>query len=292
MSILILGGQSRLGFELIRAFSDDYDVFSWSQKEVTEMDKDLLREKILKIKPILIVNAISFDDIDKCENSHNFPLVSYLNVEITAFLADIALNLGAIFMHFSTDQVFNGTSDKPFFLEDETPNPINRYGESKAKAEEEILKRRRFGLNFYLIRTSKLFIGNLNESEDGLENKTDFFVSLFKKYQEKNGNLSAVNEELSCFTYMPDLAQASKRLWELKVPFGIFHLVNERAVTWHEAALEYFRLKKMPVNLRPIRSEDLFQVARRPKFSVLKNEKVKKLRPWNHALAESLNVRF
>jgi len=101
--------------------------------------------------------------------------------------------------------------------------------------------------------------------------------------------LTVVNEELSCFTYTPDLAEATKRLWELEVPFGLYHLVNEGPVTWYGAILELLRLTRLKVNVRPLRSEDLLRAARRPKFSVLQNTKVKKLRRYELALKEYLN---
>ena len=106
--------------------------------------------------------------------------------------------------------------------------------------------------------------------------------------QTKN-DLTVVSEELSCFTYTPDLAAATLRLWEIEASYGIYHLVNEGPCNWHEAATELFRLKKMSVNLRPVRSENLLRAARRPKYSVLKNLKIKKMRNFQEALREYLN---
>jgi dTDP-4-dehydrorhamnose reductase len=102
--------------------------------------------------------------------------------------------------------------------------------------------------------------------------------------------ITVVNEELSCFTYTPDLAAATRRLWELEVPFGIYHLVNEGACTWYDGAQELFRLKKISITLKGVRSENLWRTARRPKFSVLGNVKVKKMRPWRSALEEYLST--
>lgn len=284
MPILILGGRGNLGSQLEKSFSDDYKTIAWDREDFDVLDFEILREKILELKPRLIINTVAFNAVDLCESKEGFAKALKLNSEFPGVLADIALSIGAVLIHYSSDYVFNGTEDKQFFLEHETPNPINKYGESKFAGELELKKRALKGLNYYLIRTSKLF-GPAGLSEAA---KSSFFAVILNLVH-KDGGLTVVKEELSCFTYTPDLAQATKRLWELKVPFGEFHLVNEGPCTWYEAAIEFFALQKLAVKIRAIRSEDLLRAARRPKFSVLKNTKVKKLRSFSQALAEYVN---
>jgi dTDP-4-dehydrorhamnose reductase len=109
------------------------------------------------------------------------------------------------------------------------------------------------------------------------------------KMAQTKSELSVVNEELSCFTYTPDLAQATEHLWKTEATSGIYHLVNGSPCTWYEAAQELFHFKKMNINIRALRSENLLRDARRPKFSVLQNTKTKKLRSWREALREYLS---
>jgi len=270
---------------MVKSFSEDYDVFSWDRDDFDIFDYRLLDNKINTLKPDLIINTISFDNIDRCENEKGLAWALKYNIEYVSNLARISLDINAVLMHFSCEQVFSGLKDKPFFLEDETTNPLNKYGESKMKGENEIIRLGKRGLKYYLIRTSRLF--GLNQ--DDFEEDQDFFKDLLVSYQKGKAEFRIINEELANFTYVLDLAEASKRLWELKVPFGIYHLVNENPATWYDAAVELFSLCKLPVYIRKIRSEDLLKEARRPKYAVLKNEKVKKLRPYNLALVEYLN---
>lgn len=281
MPILILGGQGNLGTQLTRVFSSDYKVVSWDREELDVLDFKLLKERILALAPRLIINTVAFNAVDSCEEKETFVQALKLNTELPGVLADIAISLGAVLIHYSSDYVFSGTDDKQFFLETETPNPINKYGESKFLGELELKKRERRALNYYLIRTSKLF-GPSGQSEHSKPN----FFEIMSFLAQKNNELAVVNEEISCFTYTPDLAEATKRLWELKVPFGDYHLVNENPCTWYEALSDFFNLQKIKINLRQARSEDLLRAARRPKFSVLKNTKLKKLRPFNQALLD------
>ncbi len=281
MPILILGAKGNLGTQLTRVFSQDYQLVAWDREELDVLDFKLLKEKVLELAPRLIINTVAFNAVDACEEEESFALALKLNAELPAVLADIALKLDAVLIHYSSDYVFSGTEDKQFFLENETANPINKYGESKFLGELELKRREKKGLKYYLIRTSKLF-GPPGQSESSKAN----FFEIMSFLAQKNEELAVVNEEMSCFSYTPDLAEASKRLWELKVAFGDYHLVNENPCTWYEALLEFFTLQKIRINLRSVRSEDLLRAARRPKFSVLKNTKLKKLRPLSQALAD------
>jgi len=284
MKILILGGQGNLGTQLVKIFSVDFETISWDREDLDVLNFPLLKEKINELAPDLIINAVAYNAVDKCEDQKEYEIALKLNAEFPAVLAEIARQLGATLIHYSTDYVFNGTEDKKEFAETDTPNPINKYGESKFAGEREVLKAGERGLNFYLVRTSKLF-GPQGVSPAA---KPSFFDIMLSLAQDKK-DITVVNEELSCFTYTPDLAAATKRLWELETPYGIYHLMNEGACTWLDGAKALFSLKKMDVAIRAVRSENLLRAARRPKFSVLKNSKIKKMRNWQEALREYIN---
>jgi dTDP-4-dehydrorhamnose reductase len=286
MPILILGGRGNLGSQLTKLFFADYKTISLDREDLDVLDFGALSAKIHELAPELIINAVAYNAVDKCENKDSLVEALKLNVDLPEFLADLALEIGAVLIHYSSDYVFSGTEQKQSFSEEETPNPINKYGESKLQGERAIERRASRGLKHYLIRTSKLF-GPAGESPNSKPSFFDIMLNLSETKKE----LTVVNEELSCFTYTPDLAAATKRLWELELPFGTYHLINEGPVTWFEAAEELFRFKKIKVSLRAVRSENLLRAARRPKYSVLENTKVRKLRNWKEALREYLEER-
>jgi len=283
MSILILGGRGNLGTQLALSLAADYEVVSWDKEDLDVLDFKNLIGKVRELAPGIIINTVAYNAVDKCEDKAEYETALKLNAELPALLADLALEREALLIHYSSDYVFSGTEQKPSFGEDDIPNPINKYGESKFRGEREVLRRADSGLKYYLIRTSKLF-GPRGASAQA---KPSFFDIMLDLSQNKK-ELTVVNEELSCFTYTPDLALATRRLWELELPYGLYHLCNEGPVTWYEAATELFKLKKMTVAIRGVRGENLERAARRPKFSALKNTKVKKLRSWREALQEYL----
>jgi len=284
MLIVILGGQGNLGSQLVNVLEPDYQVLSWDREDLDVLDFSLLRSKLLAVQPEVIINTVAYNAVDKCEEKTEQPTAFKLNRDLPGHLADISLELGAILVHYSSDYVFNGTEEKLDFLETDTPNPLNKYGESKFWGEQEILRRVPHGLKYYLIRTSKLF-GPRGSSPVA---KPSFFDIILDLSQNKK-ELTVVNEELSCFTYTPDLARSTARLIAADSLFGIYHLVNEGSCTWYDGAVELFRLKKIKLPIRPIRSENLARLARRPKFSVLKNTRAHRLRSWSEALREYLN---
>lgn len=285
MKIVILGARGNLGSQLDLVFKTDHEVFSFDREDFDVLDSDYLEQVLTEIRPNLVVNTVAYNQVDNCENKEGYELALILNRDLPATLGKLAIKLNFILAHYSTDYVFSGLESRPSFSENDTPNPINKYGESKFLGEIELKKLESRGLQYYLIRTSKLFGPN---SDNPLA-KPSFFDTMLKLAATKDA-LMAVNEELSCFTYTPDLASASARLLIARPAPGIYHLINEGAVTWFEGANELFKIAKKEIKLRPIRSEDLARLARRPKFSVLENNKLKKMRPYKEALKDYLRI--
>jgi dTDP-4-dehydrorhamnose reductase len=108
------------------------------------------------------------------------------------------------------------------------------------------------------------------------------------KLAKEKDSIDVVDEEVSCFTYTPDLARATKELIETEKPWGIYHLVNSKSCTWYQAARYLFKIAGIKVKVNPITSDKMPRPARRPKYSVLKNTKFIKLRDWREALNDYL----
>lgn len=283
MKVLIIGARGNLGGQLAKVFSQNHEVFGWDREDLDVTDKDQVLEKIRSLNPEIIINTASFNAVDECENEGGFAVAKKINGEAVGYLAKIALEINSILVHYSTDYVFAGDK-KGGYMEIDKPAPISKYGESKLLGEKRIKKYAEQGLKYYLIRTSKLF-GPKGESTVA---KPSFFDIMLKLAKEKD-SLEVVDEEVSCFTYTPDLAQATRELIESKKEFGIYHLINEGAVTWYEAVLELFRITNTSIKVDPVTSDKFPRKALRPKHSVLVNTKLNKLRNFKEALEEYLN---
>jgi len=279
--VLIIGSRGMLGQDLAAVFERDmnWEVFAYDRDQIDITSKESLGEKVKEVGPDAVINATGYNAVDKCESDEiEFELAKKINGYGPGMLAKICSDMEIPIVHYVSDYVFDG--EKGEYAETDKPNPVSNYGRSKLLGEEEIQKNTD---KFYLIRTSKLF-GKPGKSEMSKKSFFDTMIALAKD----NKVLKIVDEEKSCFTYTPDLALETKKMIEEKIPFGIYHVVNEGACTWYEAACELFRLAKMDVEVIPVSSAEFPRPAKRPNSSVLLNTKLKPLRNYKEALKEYL----
>ncbi|KKQ61349.1 MAG: dTDP-4-dehydrorhamnose reductase [Parcubacteria group bacterium GW2011_GWE2_38_18] len=281
VKILILGAKGNLGQQLAKVFAEntDNEIIAWDRSEIDITDKALINKKVNELKPQIIINAVAFTAVDKCEEDEGY------EGDAVGYLAQAALANGSILVHYSTDYIFDGNNELGY-KEDDEPNPVNRYGETKLLGEQEIIRLSGRGLKWYIIRTQKLF-GPKGESE---LSKPSFFDVMLNLSKEREF-LDVVDEEEACFTYTPDLAKMTKKIIDDGYGFGIYHVVNPRPVTWYKGAKELFKIAGVKIKLNAISGDKFPRPAKRPKYSTLINTKLPKLRTWQHALKEYLNIK-
>ena len=279
--VLIIGAKGNLGQELVKIFGvdEEYQVIGWDREEIDITDEKQVDEKIAELAPQIIINAAAYNAVDKCEEPTEFEIAKKINGEAVGFLAETAKKIGAVIVHYSSDNVFDG-EEKDGYAENSRPNPVNRYAESKYLGERRLLENTD---RFYLIRLSRLF-GRPGASELSKES----FIDLVLRLGREKDELEVVDEEASCFTYAPDLAAATKSLIESKMPFCIYHITNSDAYTWYEAAKKIFEIAGVNTKLIPVSSEKFPRPAKRPKYSILLNTKLPPMRSFEKALREYL----
>jgi dTDP-4-dehydrorhamnose reductase len=283
--ILIIGAHGNLGQDLKAVFERDinWEVFAYDRDQIDIASEKSLREKIDAVGPDAVINATGYNAVDKCESDEiEFELAKKINGYGPGMLAKICKEKDIPVVSYVTDYVFDG--EKGEYVETDQPNPISNYGRSKYLGEQEVQKNTD---KFYLVRISKLF-GKPGVSPTSKKSFFDTMIALAKD----NKVLKIVDEEKSCFTYTPDLALETKKMIEEKIPFGIYHVVNEGACTWYEAALELFKMAKMDVEVIPVSSSEFPRPAKRPRSSVLLNTRLKPLRNYKDALKEYLKENY
>lgn len=282
MKILIIGSRGALGQQLSRALSEGHELVGWDFPEVSLTDLKSLPKKLEILKPNLIINAAAYNAVDKCEEDEaEKELAFILNESLPKTLATFCATNKLPLIHYSTDYVFSGAGEQEL-NETAQPAPINVYGASKAAGEQAVISTP--GLDYYLIRTSKLF----GPKSDSPFAKNSFFATMKKLAAEKTV-LEVVDDERSCFTYTPDLAAATVTLLAEKYPVGIYHLINPPAVTWYEGVLALKELASLTVEVLPVAGANLERPAKRPPDSTLINTKFPPLRDYREALKEYLN---
>jgi dTDP-4-dehydrorhamnose reductase len=282
MTTLILGVAGNLGSQLKIAYSDS-KVVGWDRVDFDFLDFDILKQKLHELKPGQIINAVAYNAVDKCEEDEQEAAIAWrLNRDLPALLADYCLQTQSSLLHYSTDYVFGGDGRLAgAYIEIDRPRPLNLYGQTKLAGEQEIARRALLGLKYYIVRTSKLF-GPLGSSEYA---KASFF-DLMLKLSTDNKELKVVDAEMSCLTYTPDLAQASKMLLDNNADRGIYHLTNSGAVSWYQALKYFFEIAHIKTKIIAVSAEAWPRPAKRPAYSQLANTRRPQLRSWQEALAE------
>lgn len=281
--VVILGAKGMLGMDLARVFYD-YSPYLLDKDELDITDKKGISALFYNLKPDVVINAAAYTDVDGCET--NRELASEVNGAAPGYLAEASRDIGAVFVHYSTDYVFDGKKSEGYSENDEPGNPLNFYGESKLAGENNIKK---VGGDYYLVRTSWLF-GGWPSSAKASEGVPKNFVETMLRLAKEKDELRVVNDQHGKPTFSLDLARKTRELIEGKKDFGIYHITNEPATTWYDFAKEILATRPAvagrEVRVSPCTSRDFPRPAKRPQYSILLNTKLPPLRSWQEALTE------
>ncbi len=272
--VFITGANGLLGQHLVEVFSQKHRVFAsdlhpgpfFSNPDVKYepldiLDKEKLDFLISSFKPELIVNAAAYTDVDGCET--NKEKAWEVNVEGVENLIEICRKEKIKLVHLSTDYVFDGKNGP--YSEDDPPNPISYYGKSKLEGE---LKIKESGIDYIVVRTNVLY--GLGERIN-----PNFFTWVLDKLK-KDEKIKIVTDQLNNPTLAFDLAKSILELWETKYA-GIINIAGSEYLSRYDFAqkiAEIFDLEKDLIY--PIKTEDLKQIAPRPKKGGLRIDLAKK----------------
>lgn len=274
--VMIFGARGTLGQELVREFlKNGYQIDAFDLDEIDVTSK-YLSEKIIQSKPDVIINASGYNKVDLAETDETERNLAYaINAEAPKVMAESAKLLGAIFVNYSTDFVFDGESSGGY-TEDDNPNPVSEYGKSKYLGEKHV---ENAGGKYYIIRPSRIF------GKPGRAGSKKSFVEIMIEKADLQ-EIKVVSDERGSPTYAPHLAGFTWKLIKNNNPYGIYHGTNLGSCSWFEWAEEIFKLAGKSPKLTPISSKDYNNPAKRPKDSTLINIKAEPQPTWQNALKD------
>lgn len=259
---ILFGANGMLGHALRNVFP--HAVFL-GHKDVDITHQDAIMEILRRHRPGTVINAAAYTDVDGCED--NWDHAFAVNGRAPGIIAAACTEHGAALVHYSTDYVFDGTSRE--YREDDHPNPINIYGQSKLAGEIAIQENTD---DYRIIRTSWLF------GSHG-RNFVDTILTLSKQMP----SVRVVDDQRGKPTYTVDLAQKTPEI--LSCSPGIYHITNDGVCSWYEFARAFIP------NAVPCSTAEFPRKAKRPAFSMLVNTKTKPLRHWKDAVTEYIQKR-
>jgi len=286
--IWLIGNKGMLGTDVEKLLKERGLIYWASDKEVDIGDYKAL-EKFGKDKKIKwIINCAGYTKVDKAEEEVDEAF--RINKDGVRSIALFSAKRQIRLIHISTDYVFDGRQEENTvaYREDDKTNPINIYGKSKLAGEEEI---NNILEKYFIIRTAWLYgvWGN------------NFVYTMLRLFNERDV-VKVVEDQRGSPTYTVDLAGAILRIIENdSVSYGIYHFTNEGMTSWYEFARTIYKKAKRlgliednkKVVIQPINTEEYPTAARRPRYSVLSKEKIKrefdlKIREWDKALEDFL----
>src|SRR5919198_1669282 len=275
---IVLGAAGQLGFDLVRTFDRPGEVVALTRRELDVLDEGRVRAVLADLRPTCVVNTTAYNRVDQAEDDRASAFA--LNARAVGALAATCQALGATFVHFSTDYVFDGRRSTPY-RESDAPNPLNVYGESKLEGERQALARCE---RVVIVRVAGLF-GVATSSGKGGTN----FVETMLRLGRKGEPIRVVADQVLGPSYTRDLAP---KVWRLvsRATQPIYHLTNAGQTSWHGFARRVFELAGVVTEVVPVTSAEFGARARRPAYSVLAHANLAALgeddlRPWDAALA-------
>ncbi len=283
MKYLITGAGGQLGSELQESelFNQPGSLFlTSSELDITDFDKT---KSILKDqKPDIIINCAAYTAVDRAEDETEKAFL--VNSQAVKNLAEAALKINALLVHFSTDYVFPGlksdrTKYPDGYPENAESDPLNIYGKSKLNGEQAI---QNSGCRYLILRVSWLCGKHGNN-----------FIKTMLRLAESRNELQVVDDQWGSPTFVHDLIPALYYLINHRKT-GLFHFTTAGIINWFDFASAIFEITNKEVSIRAVSSDKFKQKAKRPAFSKLSIKKMKEMNPvlikdWRSSLEIFLN---
>ncbi|MFY3382623.1 dTDP-4-dehydrorhamnose reductase [Paracidovorax sp. MALMAid1276] len=227
MNILLLGCRGQVGWELQRSLA--------VLGRVTALDFDSedhcgdfsnpqgVVDTVRAVRPDVIVNAAAHTAVDKAESEPE--LARTVNATTPGALADEAARLGALFVHYSTDYVFDGSGARPW-QETDAPSPLSVYGKTKLEGEKRVSDS---GASHLILRTSWVY-----SARGG-----NFAKTMLRLAQERE-RLTVIDDQWGAPTgaeLLADVtAHAIRHVRRQPQDAGLYHVAAAGETTWNAYA--------------------------------------------------------
>ncbi len=270
MRILVTGATGTLGQELCPMLdAQGWQFWATNSKIFDITNIKMVNEIMNKVSLDFIIHLAGYTNIDLAE-THKTEAFKVNHIG-TKNLAKIAKKHDVPILYVSTDNVFDGEKSSPYDVSDKT-NPINIYGQSKLKGEEEILKH---CSKYYIIRTGWLY-------GSGAKNYVDTMLTFSMLRRE----ISVVDDQIGNPTWTRDLSEQIINIMKENRPYGTYHISSTGQAGWADFTKKIFEIKKRNVSVNSIVESDFPRPAKRPKYCVLNN--TIELPNWEESLEKYL----
>ncbi len=269
MKIILFGSTGQIGSHLKEKLSRSNNLICVGRNEANFENYETLYKIITEHTPDVIINAAAYTNVDKAESEPD--VVYNINCKAQEVMAKAAKDINALLVSYSTDYIFDGTKDAPY-TEQDLPNPLSIYGNSKLLGEKAIINS---GCKYIIFRTSWVY------SLHGIN-----FINKIIKLAKENDSLKIVDDQIGAPTSADFVAEVTYKCIsdeDINSKLGIYNLTSCGSVSWYE--LTKYVLSKIKGsgnnsncninNIYAISSTQLALPAKRPKNSILNTNLLK-----------------
>lgn len=220
LKILISGQHGQVSQALQQRLGNQYELIVPGRERLDLTQPDAIRQQVRSLRPHLIINAAAHTAVDQAQSEPE--LAFAINASAPGVFAEEAQALGIPLIHYSTDYVFDGSKPAPY-TEDDEPNPLSVYGQSKLAGERAIAA---VGDAHLILRTSWVY------SNTG----KNFLLTMQRLLQEKP-HLRVVADQIGAPTWASTIATSTAALlerWQAGTPgaWGTYHLTADGETSW------------------------------------------------------------
>ncbi len=282
MKILVTGSTGQLGSELARMLSvDGIDVVGIDSKALDFCQPPKVREWVSALKADWVVNCAAYTHVDMAEQEGAKAFL--INRDATRALAEGVASYAGRLLHVSTDFIFDGEQSHPY-SEDDAPNPLGVYGQSKLEGEIAVLD---VLPEATIVRTAWVY-GEVGNN----------FVKTMLKFAAERTEIKVIDDQLGSPTWTRDAAKAICALVNSDAS-GVYNFTNEGVASWYDLASDVVSVARRlgyPVKtsyVRPIPACEYRALATRPAYSVLSKRKIRstlnyQIPHWRDSLRDML----
>ena len=268
--ILVLGRSGQIATELVRTPTPaGFVLEAWGRDRLDLSDPQAAAATVAALKPAVVINAAAYTMVDKAELD---PVSAFaINRDAPAAIAHICAELGAPFIHISSDYVFDGTKSDPY-LETDPRNAVSVYGRSKAEGENAVIAS---GADASIIRTSWVYAAH------GAN-----FLRTMLRLAASNDEVRVVADQIGRPTWAKDIARtvldvAVRAQSGDRKALGVFHYSGAGDASWADFAEAIFaaasRAGVRTARVKRIATAEFPTTARRPANSRLDTTKIEQL---------------
>ncbi|MCO7570099.1 dTDP-4-dehydrorhamnose reductase [Pseudomonas chlororaphis] len=220
LKILISGQHGQVSRELQQRLGDLGELVVLGREQLDLSHPEQIRQQVRAVRPHLIINAAAHTAVDQAESEPE--LAFAINAIAPGIFAEEAQALGVPLIHYSTDYVFDGRKDRPY-VEDDEPNPLGVYGQSKLAGERAISQVQGQHL---ILRTSWVYASH----------GKNFLLTMQRLLQERP-ELRVVADQIGAPTWAGTIANSTRAMiegWLAGKPgaWGTYHLSAQGETSW------------------------------------------------------------